>query len=93
MSSFSLGEMGNDEDYTTITRAQLRLLSSPSSATMTNYYKDASGDDFMEDITTPISNSRFDIIRSARWHKLAFTFDGTVETPGLLVEEHEDGTE
>jgi hypothetical protein len=92
-SRFTLGEVGSDEIFTTLTRAQLRLLTAPTTAAMTNYYKHSSADAFTTDVSTPIGSSRFDVLRSARWHKLQFDFTGAIETPGLRVDSVPDGTE
>lgn len=78
-SSFRLGDIGSDTQYATVTRAQPRFLRAPTTAALMNYYKDASGDAYVEDFTTDMSDARFDFLRSARWHSGTFTFTGDVE--------------
>lgn len=92
-SQVTLGDLGNDEEFFTLLRVKPRFLTSPTTGQMTNYYKNNEGDSYTQDATTDISSSRFDVIRSARWHKLSFDFTGTVETPELTIDAEIDGTE
>jgi hypothetical protein len=92
-SSFRLGDLGSDVDYVTVTRVQPRFLRPPTNATMTNYYKTSSGSTYTEDTATVMSNYRFDLLRSARWHSAKFDFVGVVDVAELDVQLVADGTE
>jgi hypothetical protein len=91
-SGFRLGDFGDDERFLSVTRVRPRFTVSPSAATMTNYYKmDNLGDSLTTGATTTLSNGKFDLKRSARWHRLDFSFTGPVEVGILSVETEESG--
>lgn len=83
--SFRLGDIGNNQDYTTVTRVQPRFLFEPISATLTNYYKYAAGESYVEDQVTTMQECRFDFLRSARWHSGVFSFSGSVELSDIDI--------
>jgi hypothetical protein len=60
---------------------------------MTNYYKDAEGDDLVADVTTSMSLSRFDVLRSARWHRLQFEMVGDATLNEMDIQYQMDGNE
>jgi hypothetical protein len=91
--SFRLGDIGSNQDYTTVTRVQPRFLVEPSSATITNYYKYAAGESYVEDQTTAMQSCRFDFLRSARWHSGVLTFSGPAELADLDVTATHSGVE
>lgn len=85
-SSITFGDIGDDTMYSTLNRARLRFITPPASANLTNYYKDNSGDSWTVDLVTAMANSRFDVLRSARWHRLQVDFNGDHEfTAGEAV--------
>jgi hypothetical protein len=92
-SSFTLGDYGDDENYFLLSRVKPVWLTKPTSATMTNYYKDSEGDSLTTDATTTMSLSRFDLLRSARWHRLRFDMVGDNELSTINAEYQEDGSE
>lgn len=93
-SSFTLAEAGNDSDVMTLRRARFRYLTAPSSATLQNAYKMLAGDSFTNDATTTLADGKFDVLRSARWHRLTHAASGTLEIPhekGALLDMVVDG--
>lgn len=91
--SFITGDYGDDSRMTTATRVIPRFIQAPSSATLTNYYKQRSGDSLTADGTTDLSSGKFDFIREARWHRLQFAFTGDWEMPGFVPEWEDSGSE
>lgn len=94
--SFTLADVGNDDDVILLRRARPRYLTSPSSATLSNAYKMLSGDSFTNDGTTTLANGKFDLTRSARWHRLTHASSGEMEIPhdkALLLDLEQDGSE
>jgi len=81
--SFTTGDIGDDSQLTTATRVIPRFVQTPTTATLTNYYKMASGDSLTQDQTVAISGGRFDFMREARWHRLQFNFSGDWEMSGF----------
>jgi hypothetical protein len=92
-SSFTLGDLGDDVNFYRLSRVKPRWLTKPTSATMTNYYKDAEGDDLVADVTTSMSLSRFDVLRSARWHRLQFEMVGDATLNEMDIQYQMDGNE
>ena len=53
---------------------------------MTNYYQNEHGGAWTEDVTTVEYKGRFDVIRSAPYHKVKFYFGGEVEVSGVSAD-------
>jgi hypothetical protein len=96
-SSMTTGDHGADEFLTMVSRVQPKFLTRPTSATMTNYYRENLGDALTSDSSAVMdSKGRFDITnggRSSNWHRFLFEFTGPVEMPGYRAEVQEDGLE
>ena len=92
-SSITTGDYGDDSLETLFSRAKIRYLTAPTSAQMVNYYRQNLGDALTQDATTPQSNSRFDVLRSARWHRARFDFVGDWEATGFTPDVKIDGSE
>jgi hypothetical protein len=92
-SSITTGDYGDDSLYTLLSRAKLRYTTAPTSADMVNYYKENIGDSLTVDQTTPQIESRFDVLRSSRWHRMRFDFVGSWESSGFIPDVRKDGVE
>lgn len=90
-SSITTGDMGTESKYSLLSRVTLRYLDVPATATMTNYYLEYHGGQWTTDQTTTESSGRFDVFRSAPWHKAKFDFTSVVEITGIAVEIQMDG--
>lgn len=91
-SSIVTGDMGDDYQFTTLQGCRLRCATSPSSATMTNYYKNVEGDSLTTGSTVTMSDGKFDTLQSARWHRLKFDMTGDVEVLSTNPAFAPDGT-
>jgi hypothetical protein len=92
-SGMRLGDIGDDEKYMTVLGARPRYTVSPTSASLTNYYR---MNDLGESLTTGATTAmdarkKFDFKRSAKWHVLDLSFVGPVELGTLYVPTVEDG--
>lgn len=93
-SSLTTGDYGADESVSLLSRVQPRFLTKPTSATMTNYYKDSLGGSLTTDQTVNMdSKGRFDVLRSAQWHRARLDFTGSVVVPALRADLQPDGDE
>jgi hypothetical protein len=93
-SAMILGDYGADENVTMLSRVQPLFTTKPEAATMTNYYRDNLGDDLTVDETVVMdSKGRFDVLRSANWHRAQFEFTGDVEFGAVRADFLEDGGE
>jgi hypothetical protein len=93
-SGFRLGDFGEDDVYTTVMGVIPRYTVSPTSATLTNYYRMYDlGESLTTGVTTSMSSKKkFDLKRSAKWHVLDLSFIGPVELGVMEVPTVEDGS-
>jgi hypothetical protein len=92
--SFTTGDMGDDNRVTTVTRVRPRFLTKPTTARMTNYYRMNTGDSLDTDTTTDLSSGgSFDVVRDARWHRIQMNFTGDWEMAGFSPEWERSGRE
>lgn len=88
------GDIGDDMVMTLLSRVKPRFITAPSSGTQTNYYRQqALGDTLTQDQTVAMASSRFDALRSARWHRVRHDYVGNMEVSALSVSLEEDGEE
>ena len=92
-SDLTTGDYGNNTSFTLLRRLKPQFITAPSAASMTNYYRNSLGDLIQLDTTTAMSNSRFDVLRSARWHRATLTFAGDVELNSISADFTESGLE
>lgn len=75
-SSFTTGDMGDDDTVTMLERARIRFESSPTTATATGFYKMNEGDALIAGPTNAINDGKFDLRQSGRFHRIRFDFTG-----------------
>ena len=89
--SFTTGDYGTDNAYSLLSRITLRYLDTPTTASCTNFYQEIHGATWTTDATTTEASGRFDILRSAPWHKAQFDFTGDFEIVGASADIQQDG--
>lgn len=92
-SSLTSNDFGMDGEITLVSRVRPRYLVAPTTATMTNYYRDAMGDSLTTDSTTSQDSGKFDCLRASRWHRLKLDFTGDVELTGADISIQSEGAE
>lgn len=96
-STMTTGDYGSDEYLTFLSLVQPLFLTKPTSATMTNYYRESLGDSLTADTAATMdSKGRFAVHnggRSSNWHRASFEFSGAVEMSSIRAEMAEDGLE
>lgn len=92
-SSITTGDIGDDQEVTTITRVLPRWVTSPESASLTNFHRMTLGDTLTTDTTTTMSTNRFDVIRSSRWHRFTLNMTGDAEIMGADIQTTSGGME
>jgi hypothetical protein len=90
-SGFVLADIGNGEKFSRVMRVRPLFFTAPDSATLTNYYRNNLGDSLTTGATTNLANGKFDLKRSARWHRLELSFSGDVELGVLEIPMTVDG--
>ncbi len=91
--SITLGDVGDETQYSLVRRVQPRFLTKPTSAVLTNYYRTELGDTLTTDTTTTLANGRFDVLREARWHRIKVETTGTAEMSDIRIDLVEAGQE
>jgi hypothetical protein len=91
--SITTGDMGEDTVFSMLRRVRPNWKQAPTTASMTNYYRDDSGDNLTTDVTTAIVEQRFDVLRSARWHRFKFDTTGNFEVVGYTPDVVSDGVD
>lgn len=84
-SDLTTGDYGDEITYKLLSRIKPQFITAPTSASMTNFYRDSLGAPLTQDITTNMNNYRFDVLRSARWHRVTMVFNGDVELNSASV--------
>lgn len=92
-SSISTGDYGDDQGFSTLSRIRPRFLTAPNSSVFTNYYRNTLSDSLTIDQSTSMNSGRFDVIRSARWHRGIFDMIGPHEITGFSADTQADGEE
>lgn len=90
--SITTGDLGDDTQFSTIQRVRPRFLDSPDSATLQHYWKNQEGDYLQTGPTATLSDGKFDILKSARFHRLKMTFTGNAEIMAYDVKAKANGT-
>lgn len=93
VSSITTHHIGDMTSFSTLTKVRPRFITTPSSASMEYFYSNTNADTFTQGTTVNMANNVFDMIWSARWHKLKFTFNGTMKILGFKPEIEADGDE
>lgn len=75
-SSFTTGDMGDDDAVTMLERARIRFEQSPTAAMATGYVKMNEGDALTAGATNAINDGKFDLRQSGRFHRIRFDFTG-----------------
>lgn len=86
--SITTNDFGDDNAVSLLRRVRPRFLTAPTSAQMTNYYRMVEGAALTQDVTTNYnsSNGAFDVLRSARWHRLIISGVGGAELAAFDVQ-------
>ena len=92
-SFFVTGDIGNEDSFTLLQRVRPIFINAPTTATMTNYYRNNLGESLSVDQTATYSNGKFDVLRSARWHRLKMSFTGNVEIANFTPILQQEGAE
>lgn len=84
-SSFTTGDVGEDDAVTTLQQIRLRFSAGrgPTTASATAYSKMATGDAFAVRQTTQINDGKFDVLQSARWHRAVINMTGSPRVTGI----------
>lgn len=92
-SSITTGDMGEEQFFSLVTRIRPLFLKAPTSSYVTNYYKNNLGENLTTGVTHAYANGKYDIHRSARWHRFMLSMVGDWEMGSYNVYAAQDGEE
>lgn len=81
-SSFMTGDFGDDEEYSLFQYLRLRCAQDPTSASMTTQHRTTLGGVFAPGAASNLSDGKFDVDISDRYHRALVTFQGDCEIIG-----------
>lgn len=84
-SGFTTGDMGDDDMVTLLSKIRMRFAPgyAPTTATVQAFTKMTEGDALTTGSASSISDGKFDVLQSARFHRAAFSFTGNVQVLGM----------
>lgn len=85
-STFTTGDIGDDDQALALTKTRVRFLSAPSSSYVEHAYRMDLGDPLQQGEVAQRTDGKYDISHAARWHRLRFTQTGRYEVTGFSVE-------
>ena len=93
--SYTSGDYGDDDAYSLLTKVRVRFApgEKPTSATMTSRVKDDAGDVLTPATVSTWSDGKFDVLDSARWHRVTFSFNGRMTAVGHELTLIPEGTQ
>lgn len=92
-SSITLGDYGDPQMFATLQRVIPKFLTAPDSANFVHFYRDVISDNLTQGVTVALSSGRFDVLKSARWHRGRMDMVGNHELPGIDAALVQDGEE
>ena len=90
-SYITTGDMGEEEAYTLVTHVRPLFLEKPTTTTLTNFYRENLGDALTTDNTNIYDDGKYDVFRSARWHRFKFAMNGDWEAANFNVYAKQEG--
>jgi hypothetical protein len=92
-SSFTTGDFGDDEQYTTLARVTPRFTARPSASSVTHYTRNFSGGQLENRGSSALAGSHYDTLASGRYHRLRVDLAGDFEIVGFTPALTPDGME
>ena len=92
-SGFTSENYGSEAGFTLVKSIKPRFIITPTSASIEYLYDNTYGNNFTVGNTVSISNSRFDLLQSSRWHKFNASFSGPVEISGWSIDAIQESVE
>ncbi len=83
-SSFTTGDMGDDEGVSSSSTFRVRYLTAPTTATATGYTRQTAGGAITTNGSATILDGKFDIRQSGRFHRYAVFMTGDNEVRGIV---------
>lgn len=82
-SSFTTGDVGDDDAVSLLTQIRLRYAQAPSTASVTVSGMMTSGGSYAAGASGNVNDGKFDVLQARRWHKARFEFTGPVQVTAM----------
>lgn len=92
-SSITTGTVGDPQQFSTASRVVPRFTTAPTSATLSHQYDNDYGDTWTAGPSATLTNGKFDLMWSARWHREVMNFVGGFEVVDYKILLQPDGSE
>ncbi len=92
-SRISTGHYGDNMSFSTLSRIRPRFLLKPTSSSVNYSYSNDDASTFETGDSYTYSGNWYDLIWSARWHKMEFVFNGPMAISGMDLVLTQDGIE
>lgn len=92
-SSLTTGDIGDDNTHSLLSRITPRFLTTPTAGSLTSYSREYAGAPLLPRKSAGMARGRFDLLQSARWHRVRLDFTGPMELSGIGWELSEDSGE
>lgn len=90
-SSITTHHIGDNVQFSTLSRIKPRFLLKPTSATLTHSYSNSDASSFVSGETNALNGNWFDVLWSAQWHKAQIDCVGMLKVAGMDVMLTPDG--
>lgn len=84
-SSFTTGDVGDDDQVTAVDRLRVRWSKKPLSAQATGFYKFSEGDDLTSGAVSVVNDGKFDLRQSGRFHRFRVDMTGDHQVTAFAV--------
>lgn len=91
-SSFTTGDIGDDDNAYTLRRVRARFLRAPTSSSATQYTRMNLDESLVTRETIARTDGKYDLTHNARWHRVKFSQTGMYEVAGFSVDTKQGGT-
>lgn len=92
-SSIVTGAYGSLDSYSTVTKVRPRYITPPTTATLQHQYDNDYGDSWLDGPSSTLSNGKFDLLWSAKWHRGNVSMTGPWEMISYSANVVRDGEE
>lgn len=82
--SITTGDTGLDDEYSQLAFVRPRYVQRPTTASMTNFYRNDLDDALTTDATVSALDGKHDFLRVSRWHRLRLDVTGDCTVSGFL---------
>jgi hypothetical protein len=89
--SLTTWHAGDNVRFSTLSRVKPRFHSSPATSQLLYSHSNTDAETFTQNLTSPYQDTWYDVLWSARWHRLELQFTGSMKITGLDLALTPDG--